>query len=256
MIRLATTTSTENSGLLDVLLPAFHRRTGIEVQVMAMGTGRALQTGRDGNCDVVLVHAPQAEEQFVAGGWGVNRRPVMYNDFLLLGPPADPARLKGVRSPVTAVQKISATGSLFVSRGDNSGTHAKEKALWQAAGIEPSGAWYRSVGKGMGQTLIMANELNAYVLVDRGTAIKFRGKLSLAPVLEGHKRLHNPYRIIAVNPARHRHVKYDDVLKFIDFLVSEECQSLIGGYRLGGEILFHPWPTPPQPAGDSSTGRT
>ncbi len=250
VIRLATTTSTENSGLLDVLLPAFQRRTGIVVHVLAMGTGQALQTARDGNCDVVLVHAPQAEEQFVAAGWGVDPRPVIYNDFLFLGPAADPAGLKGVASPVTAVQRISATKSLFVSRGDNSGTYAKEEAFWQAARVRPVGKWYRSVGKGMGQTLIMADEMNAYVLVDRGTYVKFRKRIQLVPLLAGDRTLHNPYSVIAVNPARHRHVKYDDVMKFIDFLVSEECRALVGGYRLDGEILFHPWPKqPPRPAG-------
>lgn len=256
-IRLATTTSTENSGLLDVLLPEFRRRTGIEVQVMPMGTGRALKTGSDGNCDVVLVHAPQAEEKFVADGWGVRRRQVMYNDFVLLGPASDAAGIQAAASAPEALKRIAAAGAVFVSRGDNSGTHKKEQALWAAAGVAPSGRWYRSVGKGMGETLTMADQMGAYTLADRGTFIKFRKKISLAVLVEGDKALHNPYGVIAVNPAKHPHVKYDEALKFIEFLTSDEGRRLIGGYKLDGEVLFHPWPAEPAaPATARAADRT
>ena len=239
-IKLATTTSTENSGLLDVLLPAFKDKTGIAVQVMPMGTGKALRTARDGNCDVVLVHAPQAEEQFVKQGWGVNRQQIMYNDFLILGPPSDPAKIKNLKSAIQALKRIATTKSLFVSRGDNSGTHKKELQLWQTLGLEPHSPWYRSVGKGMGQTLIVANQMQAYVLADRGSFIKFRQKIDLLPLVASDKMLYNPYGVIAVNPQKYPQVKYTQAMKFIEFLSSPEGQKLIGDYRLDGEILFHP----------------
>jgi len=239
-VRLATTTSTENSGLLDVLLPAFKELTGIDVQVMPMGTGKALRTARDGNCDVVLVHAPEAEARFVAEGWGVNRRRVMYNDFVILGPPDDPAGLKPTASASSALKKIAAAKATFVSRGDNSGTHRKEMSLWASAGIEPAGEWYRTVGKGMGEALTMADQMMACVLADRGTFIKFRRKIDLVVLVEGDPALHNPYGVIAVNPDKHPHVKHDEAMKFIEFLTSDEGQKLIGGYRLDGQILFHP----------------
>ncbi|NIA06947.1 MAG: solute-binding protein [Actinobacteria bacterium] len=241
-IRLATTTSTESSGLLDVLVPAFWAKTGINVQVMPMGTGKALRTARDGNCDLVLVHAPAAEQQFVDEGWGVNRRQVMYNDFVILGPASDPAQVRAIASAAEALKRIAASGSIFVSRGDNSGTHKKEQELWQATGLEPAGQWYRSVGKGMGEALIMANQMNAYVLSDRGTFIKFRKKIDLVVLVAGDKMLYNPYGVIAVNPAKYPQVKYVQALKFIEFLTSEQGQKLIADYRLDGEILFHPWP--------------
>ena len=255
-IRLATTTSTESSGLLDVLLPVF-QQTGITVEVMPMGTGRALRTARDGNCDLVLVHAPQAEEKFVADGWGVQRRQVMYNDFVLLGPASDPAQIKAAASAPEALKRIAAAGAAFVSRGDNSGTHKKEQALWAAAGVAPSGQWYRSVGKGMGETLTMADQMGAYTLADRGTFIKFRKKIALAVLVEGDRALHNPYGVIAVNPAKHPHVKYEQALKFIEFLTSDEGRKLIGGYKLDGEVLFHPWPAEPAvPATARAADRT
>ncbi len=239
-IKLATTTSTASSGLLDVLLPAFHQKTGIAVQVMPMGTGKALRTARDGNCDLVLVHAPKAEEQFVNEGWGVKRRQIMYNDFVILGPASDPAEVRGTESAVEAMKRIAAVGSVFVSRGDNSGTHKKELELWEAVGLKPTGPWYRSVGKGMGQTLIMANEMEAYVLADRGSFLMFRKKIDLVVLVAGDKMLYNPYGFIAVNPKRHPQVKYVQAMKFIEFLSSEEGQKLIGDYKLDGEILFHP----------------
>ncbi len=239
-IKLATTTSTASSGLLDVVVSAFQAKTGIIVQVMPMGTGKALRTARDGNCDLVLVHAPKAEQQFVNEGWGVNRRQVMYNAFVVLGPPSDPAEVRGMESAVEAMKRIAATGSVFVSRGDNSGTHKKELELWEAVGLEPSGPWYRSVGKGMGQTLIMADEMEAYVLADRGSFIKFRKKINLVVLVAGDKMLYNPYGLIAVNPKKYPQVKYVQAMKFIEFLSSAEGQKLIGDYKLDGEILFHP----------------
>ena len=241
-LRLATTTSTENSGLLDVLLPVFEKKTGIKVHVLPMGTGKALRTARDGNCDVVLVHAPAAEKKFVNDGWGLARHRVMVNDFLLLGPPEDPAHIKGMASPPAALKAIAAGGFTFTSRGDNSGTHKKEMELWAAASINPSGHWYRSVGKGMGEALTMASEMKSYVLADRGTFIKFRDKIDLVPLVQGDQSLHNPYGIIAVNPEKHPHVKQDEATRFIDFLTSDEARELIENYRLQGEILFHPWP--------------
>ena len=241
-IRLATTTSTENSGLLSYLLPHFQKQTGIDVHVMAMGTGKALRTAADGNCDVVLVHAPAAEEKFVADGWGVNRRPVMFNEFVILGPAADPAGVRGMKSAAEALEKIAQARSAFVSRGDNSGTHKKEKHLWKAAGIEPSGDWYRSIGKGMGEAITQSDNMRAYVLADRATYIAFRNKVKLAVLVQGDKALHNPYGVIAVNPKKHPHVKHGDAMKLIEFLTSDDGQKLIGDYQLDGEALFHPWP--------------
>ena len=243
VIKLATTTSTENSGLLDVLLPAFRESTGIDVHVMAMGSGKALRTARDGNCDVVLVHSPAAEAQFVRAGWGINRRSVMYNDFVILGSSQDEAGVGAAESPADAMKRIARAGSVFVSRGDKSGTHSKEIALWQAAGIVPSGRWYRSVGSGMGQTLTMANEMKAYVLVDRGTFIKFRRTIDLVVVFDGDAALRNHYSVIAVNPKKRPSLEhYDEVMKFIEFLTSDEGRTLIAQYQVDGETLFHPAP--------------
>ena len=241
-LKLATTTSTESSGLLDVLVPAFQEKTGIAVRVMSMGTGKALRTARDGNCDLVLVHAPKAEEQFVNQGWGVNRRQVMYNDFVILGPATDLAEVRGTESAAQALKKIAASGSTFVSRGDDSGTHKKELELWRQINLEPAGQWYRSVGRGMGETLIMADQMKAYVLADRGSFIKLRKRIDLVVLVEGDKMLYNPYGIIAVNPEKYPQVKYVQAMKFIEFLSSQQGQNLIGSYRLDGEILFHPWP--------------
>ena len=241
VIGLATTTSTENSGLLDKLLPEFEK-TGVKVKVMPMGTGQALRTAREGNCDVVLVHAPQAEQEFVDQGWGVNRRQVMYNDFVIAGPNEDSAKIRGMRVATDAFKKIAAARETFVSRGDSSGTHQKEKELWAAAGLEPSGNRYRSVGSGMGQTLTMAEQMRGYVLTDRATHIKFRRKIHLEVMVEGDDLLHNPYAVIAVNPQRHKHAKYELAMKFIEFLTSDVGQKLIADYRLDGEALFHPWP--------------
>lgn len=240
-IRLATTTSTENSGLLDVLLPAFKRETGITVQVISMGTGKALRTAANGDCDVVLVHARAAEDQFVADGHGVNRRDVMYNDFALLGPTGDPAKVRETGTAAEALQRIAAAKATFCSRGDDSGTHKKEMSLWQTAGIAPpDGAWYQETGQGMGATLTVATEKQAYVLTDRGTYVAYRGKLDLTVLCEGDKALHNPYGVIAVNPKQHPHVNHGAVMKFIDFLTGPTGQKLLGEYTVDGEVLFHP----------------
>ena len=241
-IRLATTTSLENSGLLDVLLPEFQRKTGIEVQVIPMGTGKALRTARDGNCDVVLVHAPKAEAEFVTQGWGADRRRIMFNHFVIAGPGIDPAEVKGARTAEEAFRRIKATQSTFVSRGDNSGTHKKEMEIWGLVGVAPSGRWYRSVGKGMGETLTMANEMRAYLLIDYGTFIKFRNKIELVALFEDGDTLFNPYGIIAVSPDRHPHVKHTAVLEFMEFLTSQDGRRLIRDFTVEGEVLFHPWP--------------
>jgi len=239
-LRLATTTSTDNTGLLDHVLPVFERRTGIEVDVIAVGTGKALALARNGDVDAVLVHAPDAEREFVGAGHGVERRRVMHNDFVILGPRSDPARLRGSNDALVALRAIAADRLPFVSRGDDSGTHKKEKALWHQAGITPSGPWYLETGQGMGQTLLVADEKQAYVLSDRGTAIAFRDKIGLVVLCEGDPRLVNPYSIIAVNPRRHPYVRYREALALIEFLTSREGQELIAGFRMRGEQLFHP----------------
>jgi len=245
-IRLATTTSTDNSGLLDVLLPAFERKHNIKVAVIAVGTGKAIKLAENGDVDVILVHAREAEEKFVADGYGVNRRDVMHNDFVILGPRADPAKIAGSKDAVRAFQAISGARALFVSRGDESGTHKKEKAIWKAAGIAPSGRGYLEAGQGMGATLTMADEKRAYVLADRATYIAFRGKIGLKLLCEGDPRLPNSYGIIAVNPERHKHVRYAEAMKLIEFITSPEGQRIIADFRVEGEQLFHPnWPKGP-----------
>lgn len=239
-IKLATTTSTENSGLLDELLPVFRKVSGIEVQVLSMGTGKALRTAENGDCDVVLVHAPAAEEAFVDAGFGIDRRAVMHNDFVILGPSDDPAGVKIAASADIALKQIAQKQAVFCSRGDDSGTHKKERSLWKAARLEPEGAWYQETGQGMGSTLTIANQKRGYVLADRGTYLAFRDKIDLVVLGAGDKRLMNPYSVIAVNPARHPYVRHDAVKKFMDWLTGPEAQALIGGFRLDGEPLFHP----------------
>ncbi len=239
-IKLATTTSTDNSGLLEVLLPAFTRKHGIEVKVIAVGTGRAIKHGENGDVDVILVHARAAEDKFVADGFGVNRRDLMHNDFVIIGPAGDPAGIKGSKDAAQALQKIAASGSFFVSRGDDSGTHKKEKQLWQSAGVEPGGTWYLSAGQGMGAVLNIANEKQAYAMSDRATYLAYRNRLELPVLVEGDKRLSNPYGVIAVNPAKHPHVKHAQAMKFIEWLTSEEGQRIIGNFKKEGEVLFHP----------------
>jgi len=242
-VRLATTTSTENSGLLAAILPAFTEATGVRVDVLAMGSGKALATARNGDCDLVLAHAPELEMAFVAEGHGVRRTPVMGNDFVLLGMAEDPARVHGGRDAPAALKAIAAGGHVFCSRGDASGTHEKERALWAAAGVEPAGAWYRSAGQGMGETLRMAWEMKAYVLADRGTWLKMKEQFPGMEILvEGDARLDNPYHLILVNPERHKSVHAEAARRLLEWLVGPEGQRRIGEYRVGGGVLFRPVP--------------
>jgi len=240
-IKLATTTSTDNSGLLDELLPAFAEKHGIEVKVISVGTGKAIKHGEAGDVDVILVHAREAEDRFVADGFGVNRRDVMHNDFVILGPATDPAGIRGTEDVAAALRGIADAKAAFISRGDESGTHKKEMQLWRAAGVSPEGgAWYMPAGQGMGAVLTLADEKLAYTMADRGTYLAYRGKLDLIVLVEGDPRLFNPYGVIAVNPARHPHVRYAEVMEFIGWLTSTEGQGIIGDFRRDGELLFHP----------------
>lgn len=237
-LRLATTTSTENSGLLAVLLPPFELVHDCKVDVIAVGTGKAIKLGEAGDVDVVMVHDQANEEKFVAAGYGVERRDLMYNDFVLLGPNGDPAGVHGTADIAEALKKIAASGTPFVSRGDLSGTHGKEKELWRAASIVPGGVWYLEAGLGMGEVITMAGERQGYTLSDRGTWIAFAAKNDLRIVAEGDQRLFNPYGLIVVNPERHPHVKGKLGEAFVDFLLSEEGQKLISGFTVNGQQLF------------------
>jgi len=237
-LRMSTTTSTENSGLLSVLLPPFERKQGCKVDVVAVGTGKALKLGEAGDVDVVFVHARKLEDKFVANGFGVNRRDVMYNDFVLLGPPDDPSGVRKTQGAPEAFRAISSKGSTFISRGDESGTHQKEKEVWASAGIAPRGSWYVEAGQGMGEVITMATQKRGYTLSDRGTYIAFRKKTDLVVLGQGDGNLRNPYGVIAVNPKRHPHVKYDLAMKFIDFVTGPEGRSLITGFKIDGEPLF------------------
>ena len=238
-LRLATTTSTENSGLLAELLPPFEKANDCQIDVIAVGTGKAIKLGQTGDVDVILVHARSREDKFVAEGYGVDRRDVMYNDFVLLGPASDPAGILGTKDIAAAMAKIAASKSTFVSRGDDSGTHTREKQLWKKAGVAPAGDWYLEAGRGMGEVITMATERGGYTLSDRGTYIAYKTKTDLKIAVEGDKGLFNPYGVIMVNPAKHAHVKADLAKKFIDFLTSTEARKLITGYRKGGEQLFY-----------------
>ena len=237
-LRLATTTSTENSGLLAAILPPFEQAEDCRVDVIAVGTGKAIKLGQVGDVDVILVHARAREEQFVAEGYGTNRRDVMYNDFVIIGPNSDPAGIAGLTDAAEALKRIAAAGATFVSRGDDSGTHTKERALWEAAGVVPEGAWYLEAGRGMGEVITMANERQGYTLADRGTFIAFRNKVDLQVQTEGDKGLFNPYGVIPVDPKRHPHVKHALSEKFAAFLTSDEGRELISAYRKNGEPLF------------------
>jgi tungstate transport system substrate-binding protein len=242
-ITVASTTSTEQSGLFRHLLPIFEKKTGIQVRVVALGTGQALDMGRRGDADVVFVHARPLEERFIAEGYGVQRQEVMYNDFVLVGPKSDPARIAGGNDAVGAFQKIERTKGAFVSRGDRSGTHFAELELWKRAGIDiarQKGAWYRETGSGMGPALNTASGMNAYILTDRGTWLSFKNRGELAIAVQGDKRLFNQYGIILVNPARHPAVKREMGQAFIDWIVSSEGQEAIAAYKIGGEQLFFP----------------
>jgi len=239
-LKLATTTSTENSGLLGVLLPPFEEKFGIKVDVIAVGTGQAIKLGENGDVDMILVHARAAEDKFIEEGYGVNRRDVMFNDFIILGPSNDPAGIKEERNVTLALKKIADCKAYFVSRGDDSGTHKKEKILWQNAKISPEGEWYMEIGQGMGATLQVANERQAYVLCDRGTFLAYKDKIDIIILSEGDPLLFNPYGIMAVNPARYPHVKYIEAMQLIAWVTSGEGQKIIGEYKKEGEILFHP----------------
>ena len=242
-IILQSTTSTQNSGLFDAILPRFRAKTGIEVRVVAVGTGQALKNARNGDGDVLLVHAKPEEEAFVAAGWGVKRYDVMYNDFVIVGPANDPADIAGLRQAGTALRKIAQTPAAFISRGDESGTHKKERALWKIAAVDPleaTGRWYREAGTGMGATLNTAVGMRAYTLTDRGTWLSFRNKADYTIQVEGDPQLFNQYGVILVNPAKHPHVKADLGQQFIDWLAGPEGQSLIAGYTIAGQPLFFP----------------
>ena len=240
IVRLATTTSTDNSGLLGDLLPRFTQDTGYQVHVIAVGTGKALRMGRDGDVDVVLVHAPAAERKFVRDGHGVRRLPVMFNDFVLVGPDGDPAAVASANSAVEALGCIAEHGSVFVSRGDDSGTHKKERGLWVAQGVTPSGAWYREVGQGMGKVLQIADELNAYTLTDRGTWLAYRDKSRLQVVYQGHEELFNPYAIIQVSAQRYPDLNHAGAEALIKWIRGDVGQQAIAAYRKSGEQLFKP----------------
>jgi len=267
VLKMATTTSTENSGLLDMLLPHFTEETGIRVKVFSKGTGAAIRDGMDGNVDIVFVHAKEREERFVADGYGAYRLGVMHNDFVILGPPTDPAQIKGMHDAPMALKKIAEKGAAFVSRGDDSGTHTKEQSLWKATGLplktetvqivrklkkhdfssqrpEGLGQWYHSIGQGMGKTLTYAEEKQAYTMTDRGTYLKYKfgrkGGLDLEILCQGDKRLFNPYGIIPVDPKKYPHVKFRWADRFAKWLASSKAQHLIAQYRIEGQQAFFP----------------
>ena len=248
-IVLASTTSTEDSGLFKHILPLFKAKSGIDVKVVAQGTGQALDTARRGDADVVFVHAKAQEEKFVADGFGVERFDVMYNDFVLIGPKPDPAKVAGTSDIVAALKAIAASSSPFVSRGDKSGTHSAELALWKVASIDPTThktTWYREIGQGMGAALNTASAMGGYVLSDRGTWISFANKAALQVAVEGDKRLFNQYGVSLVNPAKHPHVKAREGQAFIDWILSAEGQNAIRSYRIDGQQLFFPNAEPAQ----------
>ena len=243
-IVVSSTTSTQDSGLFGHILPLFKAKTGIDVKVVSQGTGQALDTARRGDADVVFVHAKAQEEKFISEGFGVQRYPVMYNDFVLIGPKSDPAGIKGGNDIVAALSTIKAKAAPFISRGDKSGTHAAELALWKIANIDVAGAdkgpWYKEIGQGMGAALNTASASNAYVLADRGTWISFKNKADLVIAVEGDKRLFNQYGVILVNPAKHATVKKDLGQQFMDWLTSAEGQKAIEDYKIDGQQLFYP----------------
>ena len=243
-IKLATTTSTNDSGLLDVLLPPFEKKHGVRVDVIAVGTGKALKIAENGDVDVVLVHARSLEDRFVESGFGVNRRDVMYNDFVIVGPKEDGAGIGGLKDAAEAAARIASKQALFISRGDESGTHQKEKALWAKAKISPTGAWYHEAGQGMGATIRIADEKRAYCLVDRGTFVALKQKINLFILTEDDPMLYNPYGIIAVNPQKWPHVQYDLAMALIAWVTSPEGQRIIAVYTRNDETLFKPMAMP------------
>jgi tungstate transport system substrate-binding protein len=245
-LRLATTTSADNSGLLNVLLPPFEAKAGVKVDVIAVGSGKAFAIARNCDVDVLLVHSPEDEERFVDAGFGVNRRSVMVNDFVVVGPPADPAQIAGLQNAAEAFKRIASSGSVFISRGDESGTHVKEKLVWAAAAIAPAGAWYREVGQGMGAVLKLADEMGAYALTDRGTYLAMKDKLGLKVLSEHDRQLQNPYSTIAVNPARCPRTQYERAMQLVAWFTSPDGQAIIRefGRERYGEPLFTPTALP------------
>jgi len=239
-IRMSTTTSTDNSGLLKVLLPQYEAKCGCKVQVIPVGTGKALKLAENGDVDVTLVHARPAEDAFVAAGHGVNRRDVMYNDFVIVGPADDPAGIRGMKDAVEAMRKLKQAGVRFVSRGDDSGTHKMELSYWKLAGIEPGGPAYLSAGQGMGEVLTMSASLRAYTLTDRATYAAYRSRTGLEVLVEGDPRLYNPYGIIAVNPKKYPGVNYRGAMMLIEWITSAEGQKLIANFKVDGVQLFFP----------------
>jgi len=240
-LRMSTTTSTENSGLLEVLLPPFEEANDCRVDVIAVGTGKALKIAESGDVDVVLVHARTLEDAFVAAGYGVNRRDVMYNDFVILGPAEDPAKVAQASTAAEALSRIARSKATFVSRGDESGTHQKEKELWEAAGVLPAGQWYIESGHGMGEVIVMATQKGGYALADRGTYIAFKEKKTdLVIVFDGEQGLFNPYGVIAVNPQKHPHVKYQLAMQFVEFISGDGGQKIIDDFKINGEQVFFP----------------
>ena len=238
-LRMSTTTSTENSGLLKVLLPPFEAQSQCKVDVIAVGTGKALKLGEAGDVDVVFVHARKLEDKFVADGYGVDRKDVMYNDFVIIGPAEDPAGVKAAKTAGDALARIAQSQAPFVSRGDESGTHQKEKELWQAAAVKPAGGWYVEAGQGMGEVIVMATEKRAYTIADRGTYNAFKkAKTDLKILFEGDKVLFNPYGVIAVNPQKHPHARYDLAKQFIAYVTGAAGQKLIADYRVDGDPIF------------------
>ena len=239
-LKLSTTTSTDNSGLLAVLHPVFEKMYDVKVDVIAVGTGKALKIGANGDVDVVFVHAPAAELKYVKSGDFIDRQAVMHNDFVIVGPQTDPAGLAQATSAVQAFNQLAEAKAEFISRGDDSGTHKKEKALWMKANIQPEGAWYIQAGQGMGAVLKIADEKQAYALTDRGTQIAYADKMNLAVVFEGDEALFNPYHVMAVNPEKHKFVNYDLAKKYIDFVTSEQGQHIIAKFNKAGQQLFYP----------------
>ena len=239
-LRMSTTTSTENSGLLAYLLPIYEAKTGTKVQVISVGTGKALELAKNGDVDVTLVHARAAEDKFVAEGWGIDRRDVMYNDFIVVGPESDPDGIQGGKDVIAAFRKMAAGPAKFISRGDNSGTDIMEKQYWKGAGAQPTGARYVSAGLGMGEVLTMAAELQAYTLTDRATYGVYQAKTGLAIAVQGDPKMFNPYGIIAVNPARHPGINYKGATQLIQWITSAEGQAKIAAFKPAGQQLFYP----------------
>ncbi len=239
---LATTTSVENSGLLDALISAFEKEAGVKVEVIACGTGKAIQLAKNGDCDLILVHDPEAEERSIKEGYGVNRTSVMYNDFVIVGPEDDPARIRGINGVISALTAIAHKKAPFISRGDDSGTHKRERMLWQRAGLIPEGEWYQETGQGMGATLVIASQKRAYCLTDRATHLSYKDRTNLVILYERDQLLYNPYSVISVNPEKYPHINYRWGREFINFLISDKGKKMIREFGVAefGEPLFYP----------------